>query len=158
MSQKLIVRHLGVDPRTQAKWEQGKRVPDREHSRRLNNVIEERISEWIYIPATSSGVKRFTWRINLGLYSSHAIHFYHQPRLRREQLLGLPRRRRILNVPLAFFPRLLHADQRQRERYELGGGTGIHWDEPDDDISVEGMLLSVGDRTRHHLEPSQKSA
>ncbi len=34
---------------------------------------------------------------------------------------------RILSVPLAFFPRLLHADQGQREHYELsGGGTGIH--------------------------------
>ena len=66
---------------------------------------------------------------------------------------------RILNVPLAFFPRLLHADPRQRERYELsGGGTGIHWDELDEDVSVEGLLLGVGDRTRRHLEPSQKSA
>ncbi|MHB8836935.1 MAG: DUF2442 domain-containing protein [Candidatus Methylomirabilia bacterium] len=47
----------------------------------------------------------------------------------------------ILNVPLAFFPRLLHADQGQRERYELsGGGTGIHWDDLDEDISVSGLL------------------
>jgi len=66
---------------------------------------------------------------------------------------------RILNVPLAFFPRLLHADQNQREHYELsGGGTGIHWDDLDEDISVEGLLLGVGDRTRRHLEPSRKSA
>jgi len=66
---------------------------------------------------------------------------------------------RILNVPLAFFPRLLHADQRQREHCEFsGGGTGIHWDDLDEDISVEGLLLGVGDRTRRHLEPSQKSA
>jgi len=48
---------------------------------------------------------------------------------------------RILNVPLAFFPRLLHADQRQREHYELsGGGTGIHLDDLDEDISVSGLL------------------
>jgi len=66
---------------------------------------------------------------------------------------------RILSVPLAFFPRLLHADQRQLERYELsGGGTGIHWDDLDEDISVEGLLHGVGDRTRRHLEPPQKSA
>ena len=66
---------------------------------------------------------------------------------------------RILNVPLAFFPRLLHADSHQRGRYELSGGdTGIHWDDLDEDISVEGLLLGIGDRTRSHLEPSQKSA
>lgn len=66
---------------------------------------------------------------------------------------------RILNVPLAFFPRLLHADQRQREHYELsGGGTGIHWDDLDEDISVVGLLFGVGDRTRRHMEPSHKSA
>jgi len=66
---------------------------------------------------------------------------------------------RILNVPLAFFPRLQHADARQREHCELsGGGTGIHWDDLDEDISVEGLLLGVGDRTRRHPEPSQKSA
>ncbi len=34
---------------------------------------------------------------------------------------------RILSVPLAFFPRLLQADKRQREHYEFSGdGTGIH--------------------------------
>ena len=66
---------------------------------------------------------------------------------------------RILNVPLAFFPRLLHADQPQCEHYELsGGGTGIHWDDLDEDISVEGLLLGVGDRTRRRLEPTQRSA
>lgn len=59
---------------------------------------------------------------------------------------------RILNVPLAFFPRLLDADPQQRENYELsGGGTGIHWNELDEDISVEGLLLGVGDRTKHRL-------
>ena len=61
-------------------------------------------------------------------------------------------------MPLAFFPRLLKADQGQREHYELsGGGTGIHWDDLDEDISVEGLLLGVGDRTRRHLEPSRES-
>lgn len=63
---------------------------------------------------------------------------------------------RILNGPLAFFPRLLKAEPRQRERYELSGGGGIHWDELDEDISVEGLLLGVGDRTKRRLEPSKK--
>ncbi|MHB8165163.1 MAG: DUF2442 domain-containing protein [Sulfuricella sp.] len=52
-------------------------------------------------------------------------------------------------VPLAFFSRLLGASPEQRQRYEFsGGGTGIHWDELDEDISVEGLLMGVGDRTR----------
>jgi len=66
---------------------------------------------------------------------------------------------RSLSVPLAFFPRLLHADQQQRERYEIsGGGTGIHWIDLDEDISVEGLLLNVGDRNHRHGEQSRKSA
>ena len=56
---------------------------------------------------------------------------------------------RKLGVPLAFFPRLLGASAEQRQRYEFSGnGTGIHWDELDEDISVEGLLMGVGDRTR----------
>jgi hypothetical protein len=56
---------------------------------------------------------------------------------------------RKLGVPLVYFPRLLNASPEQRKKYELsGGGTGIHWDELDEDISVEGLLLGIGDRTR----------
>jgi hypothetical protein len=56
---------------------------------------------------------------------------------------------RKLGVPLAFFPRLLGATTEQRQRYEFsGGGTGIHWDDLDEDISVQGLLMGVGDRTR----------
>jgi hypothetical protein len=48
---------------------------------------------------------------------------------------------RQLAVPLPYFPRLLHAAPQQRERYELsGGGTGIHWDALDEDISVPALL------------------
>ena len=56
---------------------------------------------------------------------------------------------RKLGVPLAYFPRLLAATPEQRQHYEFsGGGTGIHWDELDEDISVSGLLMGVGDRTR----------
>jgi hypothetical protein len=55
---------------------------------------------------------------------------------------------RQLGVPLAYFPRLLNAVSEQRERYELsGGGVAIHWEDLDEDISVEGLLLGIGDRT-----------
>ncbi len=57
---------------------------------------------------------------------------------------------RQLSIPLAYFPRLLNASPEQRRKYEIsGGGTGLHWDELDEDISVSGLLLGVGDVTRN---------
>jgi len=59
---------------------------------------------------------------------------------------------RKLGVPLAYFPRLMNATPTQREHYEIsGGGSGLHWDEIDEDISVENLLLGIGDRTSSHL-------
>ncbi len=56
---------------------------------------------------------------------------------------------RQLGVPLAYFPRLLHASANQREKFTIsGGGKGLHWDELDEDISVAALLLGIGDRTR----------
>lgn len=59
---------------------------------------------------------------------------------------------RKLGVPLAYFPRLLSARPEQRLHYEIsGGGSGLHWDELDEDISVENLLLGIGDQTKKHL-------
>jgi hypothetical protein len=56
---------------------------------------------------------------------------------------------RKLGVPLAYFPRLLNATPEKRAHYEIsGGGSGLHWDELDEDISVDGLLAGVGDLTR----------
>ena len=56
---------------------------------------------------------------------------------------------RRLGVPLAYFPRLLRATPEQREAFVLsGGGTGLHWDELDEDISVPNLLAGIGDRSR----------
>ena len=53
---------------------------------------------------------------------------------------------RKLSVPLAYFPRLLKASPEQREEYIIsGGGTGLHWEELDEDILVENLLLGNGD-------------
>ena len=55
---------------------------------------------------------------------------------------------RILGVPLAYFPRLLNATEKQRAKYIIsGGGTGLHWEELDEDICVKSLLLGVGDKT-----------
>jgi hypothetical protein len=64
---------------------------------------------------------------------------------------------RTLGVPIAYFPRLLAATDEQRSRYVIsGGGTGLHWDDLDEDISVLGLLLGRGDQT--HLENGQQLA
>lgn len=56
---------------------------------------------------------------------------------------------RTLGIPLAWFPRLLHASPEQRQQFRIGAsGNGLHWEELDEDISVEGLLAGRGDMTR----------
>jgi hypothetical protein len=48
---------------------------------------------------------------------------------------------RTISVPLEWFPRLLNATPRERNNWRLiGRGHGIHWEDIDEDISVEGLL------------------
>jgi hypothetical protein len=48
---------------------------------------------------------------------------------------------RTISVPLAWFPRLLHATPEQRAHCTVaGGGYGIHWPDVDEDLSTEGLL------------------
>jgi len=48
---------------------------------------------------------------------------------------------RTISVPLAWFPRLVHATQEERNNWRLiGKGHGIHWEDVDEDVSVEGLL------------------
>ena len=54
---------------------------------------------------------------------------------------------RTLSVPLAWFPRLLHATPSQRDDVTISS-RGLHWEELDEDISVEGLLAGRGDQTR----------
>lgn len=46
---------------------------------------------------------------------------------------------RTLGIPLAWFPRLMHANSAQRQKYELSIN-GIHWDDLDEDVSIVGLL------------------
>lgn len=54
---------------------------------------------------------------------------------------------RTLGVPLAWFPRLLHAAAEQRLAFEISRD-GLHWENLDEDISVAGLLAGRGDQTR----------
>ena len=48
---------------------------------------------------------------------------------------------RTITVPIAWYPRLLHATPEQRKKWEIcGGGYGIHWPDIDEDLSTEGLL------------------
>ncbi len=48
---------------------------------------------------------------------------------------------RRLTVPLAWFPRLLHASADQRRSWRLlGDGQAIRWPDVDEDLSVSGLL------------------
>ncbi len=48
---------------------------------------------------------------------------------------------RTISVPLAWYPRLVHATQEERNNWELiGEGQGVHWPDLDEDLSVEGLI------------------
>jgi hypothetical protein len=61
---------------------------------------------------------------------------------------------RTITVPLAWFPRLVHASQKERDNWRLiAKGQGIHWEDLDEDISVEQLLLG---RPSGESQPSFK--
>jgi hypothetical protein len=48
---------------------------------------------------------------------------------------------RTITVPLAWYPKLLHARKEQRNNWKIAGaGYGIHWPDLDEDLSTEGLL------------------
>jgi hypothetical protein len=48
---------------------------------------------------------------------------------------------REISVPLIWSPRLQKATPQQRNHWRLiGGGIGIHWEDVDEDLSVESLL------------------
>ncbi len=51
---------------------------------------------------------------------------------------------RTVSVPVAWYPRLLHASKEERANWHLiGKGHGIHWENVDEDISVRYSLVKV---------------
>ena len=48
---------------------------------------------------------------------------------------------RTISLPLAWYPRLLHATPEQRAAWEkAGAGYGIHWPAIDEDLGTAGLL------------------
>ncbi len=49
---------------------------------------------------------------------------------------------RSITVPLVWYPRLVNATKTELDNWRLTGkGYGIHWEDLDEDISIEGLLL-----------------
>jgi hypothetical protein len=47
---------------------------------------------------------------------------------------------REVKTPIVFYPRLLQATPEQRNAFTMsGGGKGLHWEEIDEDLTVEGI-------------------
>jgi len=60
---------------------------------------------------------------------------------------------RSLGVPLAYFPSLSSASIQQLNNYIIsGGGVGLHWEELDEDLSVENLLIGSGNQTNKKKE------
>lgn len=59
---------------------------------------------------------------------------------------------RSISVPLAWFPRLFHSTEEERQHWRMiGKGEGIHWEDIDEDISIEGLLAG---RASNESQPS----
>jgi hypothetical protein len=54
---------------------------------------------------------------------------------------------RLIGTPLSWYPRLANATPEQLANYELRA-FGIHWEELDEDLSIEGMLLGIRPKSR----------
>lgn len=71
---------------------------------------------------------------------------------------------RTISVPLAWYPRLLHADPEERNRWHLiGTGEGIHWPDLDEDLSIESLIAGSpsgesGESFKRWLEARKKLA
>jgi len=51
---------------------------------------------------------------------------------------------RTITVPLAWYPRLLHAPEQQRSNFRIvGGGFVINWPDVDEHLSSQGLLAGA---------------
>ncbi|MEQ8336742.1 MAG: DUF2442 domain-containing protein [Cyclobacteriaceae bacterium] len=49
---------------------------------------------------------------------------------------------RSISTPLAWYPRLYHGTTQERNKWQIiGKGSGIHWPQLDEDLSVESIIL-----------------
>jgi hypothetical protein len=62
---------------------------------------------------------------------------------------------RTISVPLKWHPRLLHATEDQRKNWQIASaGYGIHWEDIDEELCRERLLLGAPAPTTHARNPS----
>jgi hypothetical protein len=54
---------------------------------------------------------------------------------------------RLIGTPISWYPRLANATPEQLANYELWS-FGIHWEDLDEDLSIEGMLQGIQPKPR----------
>ena len=57
---------------------------------------------------------------------------------------------RVLSIPLAWFPRLLHATPEQLQQVRISP-RGLHWESLNEDIAIEGLLHGLGDQSKNSI-------
>ncbi len=51
---------------------------------------------------------------------------------------------RVISVPLAWYPKILDSTVESRNNFRLiGRGFGIHWEEIDEDLSLDGIINGI---------------
>lgn len=49
---------------------------------------------------------------------------------------------RTVSAPLAWYPRLMYANKKEKDNWRfIGNGYGIHWEDIDEDISIDNLLM-----------------
>ena len=65
---------------------------------------------------------------------------------------------REITVPIAWYPRLAKATKEQLNNFKIiGRGSGIHWEELDEDLSIRGFILGFKGIDSPLLKPSHSS-
>ncbi|HEY6248698.1 MAG TPA: DUF2442 domain-containing protein [Candidatus Angelobacter sp.] len=77
----------------------------------------------------------------MGILALHADERVSDVRINSDSIVVHLKDGRTIGVPLAWYPRLLNASQKERKNWQIaGGGYGIHWPDIDEDLSTEGLL------------------
>lgn len=59
---------------------------------------------------------------------------------------------RTVSLSISWYPRLYHATDEERQNLQIiGSGSGLHWEDIDEDISIEGIIAG------HRSQESQTS-
>lgn len=77
----------------------------------------------------------------MGIFARNADVRVADVRITEDEICVALTDRRTISAPLAWYPRLLHATNRQRKNWRTcGAGYGIHWPDIDEDLGTEGLL------------------